>query len=157
MNELTIQEQIIRKSAHQRGLVIHEISVLERFMDAFIARYFCEPDRQMEFYELILGNNRLSLDAKRKLIDNIFYRVNYNISSEFPDYNKEMNIALMERNFFAHCVLHLGQDAIDKYPNEIGFYRFGKDPKVHWYTDIRFEEILNSIRKCKKIYEDTIF
>src|ERR1700753_2219148 len=124
-------ETIINRSFVFRGAVIHETSVFERLLDLFLANYFCKSQETVtEFVTLILGNNRISLDGKRKIMETVIKRKKAIVYGEF---GKDLNTMLYERNNFAHCTLAFGKEALEKVETHIGLMKINANSRVDWY------------------------
>jgi hypothetical protein len=146
---MTPEQKIFHNSFLFRGAIISDVGFLERLIDLYLSNYFCESEKKVtEFIDIILGGNRISLDGKRKILDIVLKRVDPGIYLKIPDFNRDMNMALMERNNFAHCTLSNTSEALTKCDTHIGLAKFGKTTRVEWYDQQKIDDIRNAIKKC---------
>src|ERR1700761_4707132 len=123
--ELNDWTMVVERSMKYRGEIIHAVSRLDRVLDIYIATYFCSnKEKRADFANIILGGNRISLDGKRKLFDILIKKQTPDFFIRHPDFNKNMNTVMYERNSFAHNILCSNEEAIDKMETHIGLQKF---------------------------------
>lgn len=144
--------KILNRSASWRGTIIHDVAVLERYMDMFLAQYFCKNgDRAQEFIDIILGN-RVSLDTKRKIIEILIKKEAANMNFKMEWFTTRMNLIMKERNSFAHNATDFSLEAEEKCDTHLGLYKYGPNPKVDWYSKDRMKSIQQSIREITAFF-----
>ncbi|HEY8784330.1 hypothetical protein [Flavobacterium sp. UBA6046] len=151
---MTPKEKILKNSIEFRGLIINEVTILERWIDVYIAYYFCTKQEKVnEMVELVLGNNRISLDGKRKLLDVILERQNPAIWKSYPNFHADMNTTMKERNFFAHNFVNFSDEGKARCDNEVGLIIYSHKTRTAWYDRKKIDEILTTIRRCISVIE----
>jgi hypothetical protein len=140
-----------------RGMIIHEITILEKYMDMFLCNYFCEsPEKMDEFIDIILGT-RISLDGKRKIIDTILKKRDKGIYKRFANFTTNMNTAMYERNSFAHCMTDFSEEAMKRCETEIGLIKVTVKTRTDWYNEKRFNAIVEEIKACVIVIRSALY
>ena len=142
------------RGVEYRGYIIYDMVMLERRIDTFIACYFCLGNKVDEMIDLMLGSNRLSLDSKRKLMDTILKKVYPEFYIRYPDFKKDLNVAIRERNIFAHNTIIFDKEALSKSKTHVGMIIFSANTRVAWYEDKTIEDIRECISKCSNALRD---
>ena len=147
MKEKENTPEYIDKSIKFRGIILHEICMMEVALNNFISNHFClnNQKRAFEMNYVILGDDRMNIGAKSQIFK-------YIAETHYPDWFKayeslrptphkkqpyslstDMVYCIEQRNIFAHRVLD-GDTVRFKNPN---FIR--KD------EDVRFIKMKNEI------------
>lgn len=113
---------ILGKSIFIRGKVIGKAIFIEKLIDKWLAKYFCNnEDRSSDLYNLILCHDRLGFEAKRQvfcyIVENkcpIFFKLH-------PTLNKDLAYIIEQRNVLAHYLIDTTEDAINA--TEVGFLK----------------------------------
>jgi hypothetical protein len=156
----------LEKSIYWRGLVLHEISMLELMINAYIGIYLCgkeNPDKILDMVNLFLGDDRTSLSSKSQ----VFYWISSNkdktwysnyTSIRIPDpkkaaygLNSDMSWVIEQRNIFAHRVVSdeiLTPDLMQK--GIIRYVKFKNEMDVLDYSEQSFKILIGTIINLTK-------
>lgn len=146
---MTPKEKILARSMDYRGRIINATANFERWIDIYLATYFCSDWRKRnQMVEMVFANNRMSFDSKRKLFENILRKQNIKMSDLSPELNKDLNTMFTERNTFAHNSVFLQDEAKLRCDTEVGFVKYGVNTRIDWYDDKRIADILSVIERC---------
>lgn len=148
------REEIIAQSMKYRGQIIHQMANFERWVDIYLATYFCgNTEKRNQMVDMVLANNRMSFDSKRKLLENVLTKQDIRMSTLSPEFSKDMNNAFRERNTMAHNSVYLNEEAQSRDDGFIGFIKYSTNTRIDWYNDKRIEDILETIKRCIKAVE----
>ncbi|MFD2145669.1 hypothetical protein [Mucilaginibacter antarcticus] len=65
-------EDYVKLSIEYRGLILHEIIQLEIGINLYLMEFFCRDiDREIDFQNMILGDERMTLSSKVQVVQNI--------------------------------------------------------------------------------------
>ena len=123
----TIIQQIQLSGYSYRGQIINDLIHLERLMDEFLSRHFCnDSERKKEFFELIIANERMSFNSKIQVFEYVLKKHHNQIVIEYPDIFSDIKKLNEERNIVAHYLLDTSTDGIKMYEEfqKIGFVKF---------------------------------
>jgi hypothetical protein len=143
------KEEILSKSIQYRGRVIHEVANLERWVDIYLATYFCgNSEKRNQILEMVFANNRMSFDSKRKLFENVLTKQKIRMSDLSPEFSKDLNSVFTDRNTFAHNSVYVDEEANLRSDGSIGFIKYSTNTRIDWYNDERVDEIIKTILRC---------
>lgn len=120
-----------------RGKIINHTIILERVIDEYLTNYFCGEDeekRKVLMYSLF-GTNRITLDSKRQLFEDIIKKDKPDFVKKHPYLKKDLIYIAEQRNILAHYMLNSSDDGINNHDSHIEFVNFKGERKI-----IRFEE-----------------
>lgn len=145
--------QIQLQSYYYRGQIIGDLIYIERLVDEFISRYFCETrEKQKEIFELILGNERMGFSNKIQVFQFIiethkkeWLTSNLNIFADLKKLNEE-------RNIVAHYFLDTSENGgkVFHEGKGIGFVKFRNSTETLWRTSddyLKFKDLLSKYNK----------
>lgn len=151
--------RIVQLTIKYRGIIIHQMSHLEKALDTYIATYLTGGDQTKigEMQLLIFGDNRITLESKRQIFqyiaehhDNHWYNsykpVRTSIASKKKSnpFNKDLVWVIEQRNIFAHCIPDTSNEAYLK-QDSVGFIKFIDKAEVFHFTYENFMELENTI------------
>lgn len=149
--DVTVQIQV--QSYYYRGQIIGDLIYLERLIDEFISRHFCETrEKQKEIFELILANERMGFSNKIQVFEfvirthkNEFMTLNPNIFSDLKKLNDE-------RNIVAHYFLDTSENGRKVFleSKSIGFVKFRNSTETLWRSNneyLKFKALLSEYTK----------
>ncbi|MGN6637844.1 MAG: hypothetical protein ACTHJ8_02975 [Mucilaginibacter sp.] len=128
----------------QRGLVISQMSALEKSIENYICHYLSKDEtKQVEILELLL--DRMTFDGKRTTFEAILKKNNSQ-----PDYKKkykamieDIRKLIVKRNHFAHYIFN-DEDAIDGNKHDsVGLIEYRNSTNTIWYSQDDVTKIVN--------------
>lgn len=150
--EQEFHEKIIKPYAWQvaqmRGLVIQEIVLMERMMDAYISTYFCHPDKRGEFMDLLISTKRITYEAKVHIVREILNRVQPRKKDEHTKFYKDLIFIAEERNMVAHYMSDASLDVIEKFLEDketVALIKFEKNMTRETFTKDRVTALINKV------------
>jgi hypothetical protein len=158
------KEEMLEVAAKYRGNVLNEVIYLERIIDRYITRHFVgdDPAKEFDLHVAVLGNNRMTLDAKKQVFEYIaakydpIFLTKYkssrivnpdqkNNKKECKHHNLQSDIAyiITQRNILAHFILDDREEARKRHIDEVTFVRFRDEEKpfdfdIHSYNQLMF-------------------
>ncbi|MFD2864237.1 hypothetical protein [Mucilaginibacter antarcticus] len=157
-------EDYVKLSIEYRGLILHEIIQLEIGINLYLMEFFCRDiDREIDFQNMILGDERMTLSSKVQVVQNII--TNYDkewgltyVSIMNDDrkkgripLNSDLQKMIEHRNIFAHRMLDetnflLNHADIARDKETVRFVKFKDELFALDYTDENFGKIINCIQ-----------
>ncbi|MBG9377929.1 hypothetical protein I5907_16935 [Panacibacter sp. DH6] len=141
--------RIVQTTLKYRGVVIHQMSHLEKALDTYIAHYLTDNNevKISEMQLLIFGDNRMTMESKRQIFhyiaqhhDNWWYK-NYKPVREVESkkgsvlMNKDLTWVIEQRNVFAHCIPDTRYEAYLE-TDSVGFLKFkDKEERIQFTQD----------------------
>ncbi len=122
-------------SYHYRGQILGDTIYLERLLDSVIASHFCpEIDKQKEFYELIIANERMSFSNKIQVFEYLFKKYHKDFVEKHPTIFADIKNINDERNMVAHFLLDSSPEGIERFNKEgvFGFVKFRNGKETIW-------------------------
>jgi len=140
MEETTAQtqEQIQLASYFYRGQIVGDLIYLERLIDEIIAQHLCETrEKQVEIFELILGNERMGFSNKIQVFEYIIKTYRQSLFTLNPKIFADLKNLNAERNIVAHYLLDTSENGIKVFEQNrsIGFVKFRNSTTTIWRTD----------------------
>lgn len=134
------KQETIEKSIRYRGVFLHHVSILEAYLNLYIANYFIgkeSPDKMAELQVVILSDERFSFSSSIQVFKYISethdlewytsYTSLRKLSSKTPHtLNSDLMHIMENRNVFAHRILENYDVDIFKKPKENDTIRFVK-------------------------------
>ncbi|HEX7414214.1 MAG TPA: hypothetical protein VF411_09230 [Bacteroidia bacterium] len=125
-----------------RGKIIDDVIYLERHIDEYLSRYFCqEKEKQKDLFEMILGS-RLSWLPKLQVFTLILETHKKEFLLKHSNFIKDLEKLSAERNIVAHSLLDTSEEGRKEYKENqsIGFVRFRDGTKPEWRTLSKLNE-----------------
>lgn len=130
--------EIINHTVKWRGLILHQMSYLEKALDNYIIFHLTDKKDEFKVSQmqlLIFGDNRISLESKRQVFHEIarnhdikWYK-SYNtirkieVKKDSIAMNRDLVYCIEQRNIFAHCVADTTDETLQS-ENQYGFLKF---------------------------------
>ncbi|MGY4537020.1 hypothetical protein ACVW0P_001434 [Mucilaginibacter sp. UYNi724] len=144
LKDLTVDAIVLR------GGLINEVILLEKIIDNWLAKYFCNNEkRKNEFFDLILCHDRLTYSSKVAVFVFIIQSHCKDFLKTYPYLAKDLNEIAEKRNILAHWLLDTSDTGIDK--GEIHFIKAKKVFPSIAFTAADIEKTLTNIEKYKKV------
>ena len=106
MNKPLPFTEYIELAYRRRGELINQTIMLERAMDSFLAKYFCnDTAKETELLEIFLSTTHVTFFAKQEVIMIILKKHIPEFVLAYPDVEKDLKEIMEERNIVAHSVL----------------------------------------------------
>lgn len=173
MSKKEFLTDMIDKSINWRGVVLHEISLMEMMMNLYLAEHFCgksNKERLLDMQLLILGDERINLMAKAEIFHYISKNYDFTWYNSYkslrpkqikkPEYTLNQDIAycIEQRNIFAHRVFGIDNLPIEKErpENAIRFVRMKNEIIPVDITDENFVELRDTIHHIAKTIQARI-
>lgn len=175
--QLTKYREMIKRSAHYRGMILHTMSILEEYIDEIIANHFCsDADKIHELKWVMLASEKVTLQNKFNLVVFIYEKhypdffnkydvnphgkrnnANKNEYDEFKSFNTRVSNMISLRNKIAHRKYNpLNLEEIDTYSGSINFkIPVGKSGKIEESDLIINNETINVFADGGIIIENT--
>ncbi len=137
MSDTTIQ-QIQLSGYSYRGQIISDLIHLERLIDESISRHFCtDTDKQKEFFELIIANERMTLNSKIQVFEFIFKKHHIDLIKSVPEIFSNLKSLNEERNIVAHYLLDTSEEGRKAFNDfaKIGFVKFRNSTETLWRSN----------------------
>src|SRR5689334_22576069 len=89
-----------------RGKLISHIIFLERCIDEYIVKYFCDTgEKRLELMKVIISTRKITLDNKKEVFLYLIKKYEPKFKTEHPTLNADLTDIIEERNRLAHYVL----------------------------------------------------
>jgi hypothetical protein len=127
-----------------RGKIIEQAIYIERFIDYYIANYFCGDKRKsFELIDIIISTNKITFDSKLEVFKTITEKYNNQFLINNPQLINRIRKIIQVRNVFAHHQAYLGDEALEKYEYQdvYTFIKFKNDTVVLEYSKIDIDNI----------------
>lgn len=150
-------KSIIEKSNYIRGEFLNLCIILERRIDTFLITYFSPVQfKQDEIMELLV--DRIGLENKRTSLLAILNKSNTDVDfkKKYKTLNSDLLYLIKHRNYFAHYSVSTSDEAIKRFPKEIGLIHFRDNVKIHWYDNEKIEKLRNLVDKCDNVIQHAI-
>ncbi len=137
MSDIIIQ-QIQLSGYSYRGQIISDLIHLERLIDESISRHFCTTtDKQKEFFELIIANERMTLNSKIQVFEFIFKKHHNDLIKSVSEIFSDLKKLNEERNIVAHYLLDTSEDGRKMFNDfkKIGFVKFRNSTETLWRSN----------------------
>ncbi|WP_183558801.1 hypothetical protein [Mucilaginibacter sp. SP1R1] len=134
-----------------RGKIIHETISLEKFIDLYIARYFCGNNEKKvkDLHLFFLGDNRTSFGGKCEVFKHIAETHDTDWYLKYKSVKKTMYQDLEDiiasRNVLAHRLLDTGDDTLANYPESMVFKKYNLKYKYEDYTEKDMNTLMSKI------------
>lgn len=156
MNEKNLVA-MMQKSFAVRGKLISDIIYLERSIDEYLARYFCDDaDKRTDLMKTILCTRKITLDNKKEVFLFLLKKVNPDWLLKYPTVNADLNDLIEERNRFAHYILNSNETNVDNYTGDFELINFKNNIEIKPYNDIRISELEIKIEKYIKAINELL-
>ena len=109
-----------------------------RLIDTYISFHFCsDKDRQKEFYELIIANERMTFSSKIQVFEYLLKKHKKNFVSKYFAIFSDLKNLNEERNIVAHYLLDTSPEGIERYIKDksFGFVKFRNSTETIWRTN----------------------
>lgn len=152
MEELEKQDEnlmgILKRSVHYRGIILHDFSLLEKVLDDFLVTFFVQDKRRYgDFIVIVL--DRTSFDNKIAMLETILQKGGKDdYKKHHEKLCKELRIIKSNRNAFAHYVVDLNSERINRFPKEIYLVSYRNSEEYMMYSDHTVDLLLNRIQRC---------
>lgn len=141
------QERLVIEIKRQRGELISQMVMLEKWVDIYIAQYFCSGNKVWELMELIIATDRISFESKVQVFKVLIKRHDADFASKNKNMVKEILQMIKVRNVFAHYIMFTGDSAVAKYIAE-GKMTFVKFKNETTYPEYSLSEINGYIEQA---------
>ncbi len=147
IDDLNVQLQV--QSYNYRGQIIGDLIYLERLVDEFISRHFCETrEKQKEIFELILANERMGLGNKIQVFEFIIKTHKKECLALNPSIFADLKKLSDERNIVAHYLLDTSKNGrkVFQESKRIGFVKFRNSTETFWRSNddyLKFKILLS--------------
>lgn len=106
----------VHQASHTRGVLINQIILLERLIDSYISKYFCDSqDKATELMDMILATRRMSFDGKAEVFRAILDKLHPEKKKENSATAKDLKFIIEERNMLAHYFLDVSPDILNNF------------------------------------------
>lgn len=151
MEQLTKEGRMHYTCYLWRGALLSELIYLERLIDDYIARYFCENiDKAKEMMTLILCvGGGPTFDVKQAAFIYLLEDKKHPFYQKHPKIKKDLKFVIEFRNLLAHHLLDSSPEAIEAFnDSNLRFKKFGKKEKdTITVTNKEYTDNVNTIRK----------
>jgi hypothetical protein len=149
---------LLSNSAHLRGRIIDGTIQVERLIDDYLAKYFCQSQRKSnELKELFFSTNSVVLDAKRSIFSVVIKRENPDFVKLNPKYLSRLDKFIPHRNIFAHAEIDTSSEAIANYKDEIVFFKYvNGEQKRHGYSTKKYIQLLQEVDYLTKKTQEAL-
>lgn len=142
---------MMQKSFSVRGKLISDIIYLERSIDEYLARYFCDDsDKITDIMKTILCTRKITLDNKKEVFLYLLKKVNPEWLLKHPTVNADLVDLIEERNRFAHYILNSNETNVDNYIGDFELINFKNNIEIKSYNDNRIKSLETKIEKYIK-------
>jgi hypothetical protein len=140
-------DQLAEQSMMMRGEILNDIIILEKTIDYFIVKHISESKKQqIEILELLL--ERISFHEKNNIVFTILKKHHSeNLDIKPGNIFEDIGKVIRQRNYFAHYTVNVYNNAIDNFPNEVGFINFRDSTTVEVYDDKKYKKLREDIKK----------
>jgi hypothetical protein len=113
-------EKMHNASIHQRGVMIENLTYLERCIEESISSHFCRdnPKLRGQLMEYIICPNRLNFKHKKDILKGIIENKENpygDISKKYPKLFDHIDKIAVHRNIFAHNILDTSVEALARF------------------------------------------
>ena len=106
------EQEINHNAMFARGIVLNAMAPLERAIDFYLARHFCETfEKEVDLILLFFGNDRISFENKRQVFQHVIDRDKHPIFIDHPKIAKQIETIMKTRNVLAHYSLDTRDEA----------------------------------------------
>jgi hypothetical protein len=160
--------EYINKSIWYRGVVLHEICMMEVALNNFISNHFCmNSNKAFEMNYVILGDDRISINSKAQIFKHIsdtHYQpwVRQYVSLRPKQHKKpaftlsaDLFYVIEQRNIFAHRVLdgdsvRITNPDFKRKEEDIRFIKMKNDIEPIDFNDVQITELTKLISHIRK-------
>jgi len=131
-----------------RGKLISHIIFLERCIDEYIVKYFCnEEEKRLELMRVIISTKKITLDSKKEVLLYLIKNYAPELKKEYPTLNADLTDIIEERNRLAHYVLSATKEEIENYDGVVRLANFKNDIEIVLYDDDRINKLDDKVQK----------
>lgn len=148
-------EELVGQAGYMRGAFINDTIFLERVIDEFICRHFCEKEeRKIELIESLMATKRISFDSKMAIARFIIDSHYTWFKDKYPSCFKDVTSIIEHRNIFAHYLLDTSDQGFENLrSNVIGFIKFDRKTEVILYTSEQIMELDKKLRESVDAFQ----
>lgn len=142
-----------------RGTFLNSYTRLERYIDYYLADYFCGDTRQrVDMIELLLCTDRISMRTKLDILFEILPLRNPEVLQAHPSIAAEIIELNRHRNILAHQMLDSTDSAQSIYlsAKQISLVKMSRGNKSEDYTSDKIKELITKIEKYVKVFGEFI-
>lgn len=132
-----------------RGMAINQSVIIEKIIERYIAVMLCEPEKVDELIDLILGNERITFEAKKQVFKVMVEKYD-NVFAKDGQVFKDLDEIIKKRNIMAHYLLDSSPEFINTFNfTDIRFIKFKDKRKPVIYKKQEIEDYF-------KLIDDTV-
>ncbi len=114
-----LNQNYTAQASQIRGVLINHIILLERLMDSYISKYFCQTEEKAtELMDLIISTKRITFESKAQVFKTILDKVLPERKNDNQKLAKDFQFIAGERNMLAHYFLDITQPSVDRYKTD---------------------------------------
>jgi len=155
------RQEKLRNSVLYRGIILHEITLLESDINSYIAAHFCGNDisKTMDMVLLFLGDERTTFSNKAQIFyylaihyDAQWYAAYISTRPKLPkkdpySLNQDLVDAIEQRNVFAHRLVMTNIDGGEE-PFTV-FLKLKNEATPIFYTDENIDSLVEQIKNIR--------
>lgn len=138
-----------------RGVYLNSFTRLERYIDYYLADYFCGDSKsKVDMIELLLSTDRISMKTKFDILFEVLPIRNPEVLESHPDLKSEIIELNRHRNILAHQILNSTVDAQVYYlsTKAVSFVKLSRGNKSEEYTGDKIKELIAKIEKYAQVF-----
>ncbi|QGW28411.1 hypothetical protein [Phnomibacter ginsenosidimutans] len=133
----------VHQASHTRGVLINQIILLERLIDSYISKYFCNTqDKATELMDMILATRRMTFDGKADVFRTILDKLYPEKKKENSTIAKDLKFIIEERNMLAHYFLDVSPDILNSFSETNSAFTLLKIEKTRTREVFDFKRII---------------
>ncbi len=146
-------EEINEYAIRYRGLMLNEITNLEKLMDGFLCSYFTSDlDKQDELMEMVFGGLRITFDNKRGIFDHLSKTGKISLEQKYPKLFSEMQNLFSDRKILAHYMVDISEEAKLLPDGTIRFHALNNKHELKVFDKEKMKKIEKQISKMCEVF-----
>jgi hypothetical protein len=150
MIDANFRHSYFEETRRRRGLIIEKASMLERFIDIYIASHFCYLYwAKIEFMKTVLASSLFNAERKRRLFDKLIKKHELRFAHEEKETLNRIRSIYSYRNKYAHQPIIASDEALELFRNKDAITLLKYDDKEE-LTKLHLKEFNEHIADADK-------
>lgn len=147
------EREIDNYAIKYRGIVLNEITKLEKLMDSYLSRYFAgDQGRAADLFFLVFGGLRITFENKRGIFDYLQKKGKIDVEKKYPRMMADMQDIFSDRKVLAHYMLDVSKEAMQLPENHVRFFSINNKLEYKEYSQKSIDLIIDKMNKMIEIF-----